>query len=667
MADRRQSFSFRFWPARRTPSPSPPQPTPTARPSTVSQPVPRQSTTSTTAPPTPQTRTQPPPRTTNSAPATIPAAQSQPVNNSTTSPKAQTPPSPPPPATTNSTPTAGQIAESLPVSRRPTTNTTSISPPTTESQTPPPPTTTNSAPISTPTPEKSQANSRQSTTTATPPPPTKKTGNPPQNLTSPGTPTLDPKTTPPIEKQASSQPTTTSRIDEPKTSSPSSPTTKSPTSSNPIASPSRRTPQSKSPPMHSSPSRPSPQAQPIKSSSPSRNSKTPSTPQRTSQPRSPSRLTSKQITSNSTPKESRQIAQPSSSNEEDSKPATTTQENPQINKTNGVEETMFKHKSNGNTTTTAEESDIPTINGESGPHIELKAKPKETKDVQEVGEATNIKEANEETKKEVNGFLNPTDGPIIEKSEIPNKSKEAHTEKLKEVLEREEVLHTKKRSMNLHDKPAPTFNKGIKDDISTFVKQTGIGDHSTNERNVSIITLAGENRGASMQMGSTSKEGRVHIHRGYKKVNPGKSGELTTSDEEGNFKGERLKDAKAAEDQPTEAYVNNNAQGINNSIVFNASIAERDPGVHMVVTHVPREPISPAERKLSPFETRKAEFNMSRSEKLTYEEPTVRRRCLKGLFLETSDSDPENSEKPRRHGCRVGCKVKEKENSIEKI
>ncbi|GFP98416.1 hypothetical protein PHJA_001985500 [Phtheirospermum japonicum] len=285
----------------------------------------------------------------------------------------------------------------------------------------------------------------------------------------------------------------------------------------------------------------------------------------------------------------------------------------------------------------------------------------------EVAEATKIKEANEETKKEVNGFLNPKsgpDGPIIEKSEIPNKSEEVHTEKQKEVLEREEILHTKKRSTNPQDKFAPTITKYIRDDISTFVNQTAIGDHATNERNVSIITLAGENRGASMQMRPTSKEGPVHIHRGYKKVNPDESGE-TATDEEGNFKGQRPKDVKATEDQPTEAYVNNNAQGINNSIVLNASIAERDPGVHMVVTHVPREPIWPVEKKMSPLETRKAEFNISRAEKLTYEEPTVRRRCLRGLFLETSDSDPENSEKPRRHGCRVGCKLKHKENDID--
>lgn len=36
---------------------------------------------------------------------------------------------------------------------------------------------------------------------------------------------------------------------------------------------------------------------------------------------------------------------------------------------------------------------------------------------------------------------------------------------------------------------------------------------------------------------------------------------------------------------------------------------------------------------------------------------TIKRRCLRGLFLESSDSD---QDKPCRHGCRVGCNDKKK-------
>ncbi|KAL6574339.1 hypothetical protein OROHE_001243 [Orobanche hederae] len=205
-------------------------------------------------------------------------------------------------------------------------------------------------------------------------------------------------------------------------------------------------------------------------------------------------------------------------------------------------------------------------------------------------------------------------------------------------------------------KPGGANNEtnGVEDaSFKHFVSRVTIGDpkKATNDRNASIITLAGENRGACMQMGpNSSKEGPLHIHRGYK-INPDESAE-TNTDGEGSSK-------KSTEYQPTEVYVNCNVQGINNSIVSNVSIEEKSPGVHRVVTHAPKEPIQSA-KKISPLETRKAEFNMSHVEKLTYE-PTIRRRCLRGLLLEQSDSDQENPEKPRRHGCRVGCKLKENE------
>ncbi|KAK6131206.1 hypothetical protein DH2020_035050 [Rehmannia glutinosa] len=554
-------------------------------------------------------------------------------------PATQTPSPPPPPATTNSAPT--------------------IAPVVTQTPPPPPPATTNSAPTTTTTAE-SQATSRQSTTSTTTAPPAAETQTPssqsttiasspsPPNPTTPTDPNPNPKTPPPSQPATT---TLTSPKDEPKNSSPSS--TKAPSPSKPT-SPSRRTAQSRSPPQPSSPakspSRVAPQARSITSSSPSQmgshNSRTPNTPQRAPQPRSPSlnSRSPKQTSPSSSPKgthlsspskESRETNQdisPSSepqtlaSGEKDSKPVASQQE-PQlkaevksdtVDDFNGVDDgTNFKHNEVkvmpskpsqlGTTTTISQSPDKPTqtekldssfINGGNEP---LKAMPEEKKEVKEMVQARKT-EANEVTKKE------------------------------------------------------------IMDDISTIVNQTAIGGtkNAIYDRHVSIITLAGENRGASMQMGYNSSKG-VHIHRGYK-IKPDENAEATT-DGEGSFKGKQSEDAKATEDQPTEAYVNNNAQGINNSIVFNASIAERNPGVHMVVTHVPKEPIQSSE-KTSPLETRKAEFNMSRAEKLTYE-PTVRRRCLKGLLLETSDSDPENPEKPRRHGCRVGCQRKEKENDID--
>ncbi|KAL0325808.1 UNVERIFIED_CONTAM: hypothetical protein Sradi_5150100 [Sesamum radiatum] len=207
------------------------------------------------------------------------------------------------------------------------------------------------------------------------------------------------------------------------------------------------------------------------------------------------------------------------------------------------------------------------------------------------------------------------------------------------------------------------LHKDIRDDLSTFVNRVTTGDPKTsiNDKPVSVITLAGENRGASMQMGSNSSriEGPVHIHRGYK-INPDETAEATTDGEGSSNKGKKSEDAKTTEDPPKEVYVNNNAQGINNSIVFNVSITERNPGVHISVAHAPKESIQSTD-KGGPPETRRAEFNMNRMERQTYE-PSIRRRCLRGLFLEPNDSDPENPEKPRRHGCRVGCQQRDKKD-----
>ncbi|XP_027149649.1 mucin-2-like [Coffea eugenioides] len=208
-----------------------------------------------------------------------------------------------------------------------------------------------------------------------------------------------------------------------------------------------------------------------------------------------------------------------------------------------------------------------------------------------------------------------------------------------------------------------SLHKEIRDDISKLVNKMAIGDskHSIDDRPVSVITLAGENRGASMHVGfdTSKKEGSIHIRRGYK-IKPDDSTEATTDGEE-SFNGQS-DNSNAKEDQASEAYVNSNAQGINNSILFNASITEGNPGVHLIHSHCPTELKKPSQ-KPELIETRKAEFNMTPSQKLTHE-PTVRRRCLRGLFLESSDSDLDAA-KPRRHGCRVGCKEKSKENNID--
>ncbi|XP_039045827.1 uncharacterized protein LOC120185771 [Hibiscus syriacus] len=218
--------------------------------------------------------------------------------------------------------------------------------------------------------------------------------------------------------------------------------------------------------------------------------------------------------------------------------------------------------------------------------------------------------------------------------------------------------HQKHVSSNWEQVP---LHEEIRKDISKFVHKltTGQPQLHTEQQSISVLTLAGENRGATFHLGSESskKDGLVHIHRGYK-INPDDSPDATT-DGEGSSRVRTPKDSATKENPASRAYVNNNIQSINNSIVSESSVNARNPGVHLELLHNLAELIK-SSTKAEHAEPRKAEFNITSAEKLTHE-PTVRRRCLRALFAESSDSDPDNPKKPRRHGCRYSCEEKNKQ------
>lgn len=199
------------------------------------------------------------------------------------------------------------------------------------------------------------------------------------------------------------------------------------------------------------------------------------------------------------------------------------------------------------------------------------------------------------------------------------------------------------------------FHKEIKEDMSKLVHKFGTGQtkQSLEDKPFSVITLAGENKGASMQLGfeKLKRAGSIRIERGYKS-NPDEGIESTT-DGEGSSEGRKSRGEKADEELGTKAYINSNVQSINNSLVFNSSVNESNPGVQLLLSQIPTDPVKPnKDTAASGTETHNAKSTVAPATKLTYAPPNVRRRCLRGLFLESSDSDPDNPEKPQRHGCR---------------
>lgn len=95
-------------------------------------------------------------------------------------------------------------------------------------------------------------------------------------------------------------------------------------------------------------------------------------------------------------------------------------------------------------------------------------------------------------------------------------------------------------------------------------------NHKKSDRDAKIITIAGENTGALMELG----------HNGRKMPQGGNSPKS----------GSQPKDEKAAESmdskggaraKPMTSLVNSNVQSINNSLLFNSSCTQKSPGVHL--------------------------------------------------------------------------------------
>ncbi|KAG6585587.1 hypothetical protein SDJN03_18320, partial [Cucurbita argyrosperma subsp. sororia] len=187
--------------------------------------------------------------------------------------------------------------------------------------------------------------------------------------------------------------------------------------------------------------------------------------------------------------------------------------------------------------------------------------------------------------------------------------------------------------------------EGTMEDLSKAFQTLNIKYPEENPK--SFTTLTGDNKGASMHLlsGEATKESAIHIHRQYKS-DPDKVPESST-DIEGNSNEETPQDSKTEEDPPLELYININVQGINNSLLSNSSFTENNPGIKL--KFVPQQ--TKSEDKPHSLHAQKAKYTAKHTENHTYE-PTVRRRCLAGLLMESSDSDGDNSEKPRRHGCR---------------
>ncbi|KAL3340926.1 hypothetical protein AABB24_029204 [Solanum stoloniferum] len=595
--------------------------------------------------------TQPNTKSTGSSQTTRQGTRSQPSSstrskNSPSSSPANENSTPKQPSSSTTTAISGKPSSPPKVPSQPTTTSTSALPETLT--TPSQPSAENKAPI-------------QSSTTNTKP-----TNGPASPKSETQTPTSmisqTPQSSPPgvAPSITESQPLIPSQEDQSITFKPASPS----------PSPSRPDPQSKEMSQKSSPTRHGPQvlstdqltpkaASPASgqtSSNPSDiTSQTQPNNQTISQPTSPPKQS--QDSSKISPKSTETLP---SNSEKEPMPATVKpqSERMELPKKEAISDTLTEAKDKS--PEKVKPSDSSRIISESKTARPLEKNIPETKEVKEVVQETTDKNYGA-------GEMNDYSLTSNEQPDIVYQSKQAYTEKQansdNDQIRVNRVSNGKQTRTNSAEQDVP-LNKEVKDNISKFINRMTVGDgkQKLEEGPVSVITLAGDNRGASMQLSpNSSRKGKaVHIHRGYK-LNADETADATT-DAEGTSKGKQTNDARTMKDQALEAYMNCNVQGLNNSITFDSTIEGKNPGIHMTFPRMPSEPPKTSE-KAGLFEAHKAEYNVTRAQKHAYK-PTIKRRCLEGLFVEPSDSDSDNPEKPRKHGCHVGGK-KKRDNDID--
>ena len=94
-------------------------------------------------------------------------------------------------------------------------------------------------------------------------------------------------------------------------------------------------------------------------------------------------------------------------------------------------------------------------------------------------------------------------------------------------------------------------------------------DATTGVANNTVITLAGENSGATMEAAAGDVEDLVVV------------GNADAEEEENDEDHDQQEDEE--EDVVISAYTNSNYQAVNNSVLASGSCAVNDPGVHVVV------------------------------------------------------------------------------------
>ncbi|QCD77502.1 putative uncharacterized protein DDB_G0290521 [Vigna unguiculata] len=105
-----------------------------------------------------------------------------------------------------------------------------------------------------------------------------------------------------------------------------------------------------------------------------------------------------------------------------------------------------------------------------------------------------------------------------------------------------------------------------------------------------VITIAGENRGAFMELIQSPKKPEAkYLHKkGNSSINvDGVESEGSSAEDGGVSKKDKNQKGKTASSFPMAAYMNSNVQCVNNSLLYNTSCSHHDPGVRLSLSKKP--------------------------------------------------------------------------------
>ncbi|KAL2468816.1 extensin-like [Forsythia ovata] len=150
----------------------------------------------------------------------------------------------------------------------------------------------------------------------------------------------------------------------------------------------------------------------------------------------------------------------------------------------------------------------------------------------------------------------------------------------------QETIGDSKVMLNAHDDGIPSSEK------RELKKNKGANNKKllkSEEFRTRVITLAGENIGAIMELSASPKNhysaGNPHSLHKTISIKDGSDGEQSSIDRSELLRyKDKLNKAKAMQSTPVTAFMNSNVQGVNNAILYDCTCTHQDPGIHLSLT-----------------------------------------------------------------------------------